>query len=208
MRRILLPAALLAVLSACFGGGDDETVFPAGLEPLEANKAEFPADGSETLALASGEGEEWDWTHARGYVHAPLALTWEALQQPEVDVDRRRVEEYEVTFDVEPDYSPSYRIDQKVVDIVTVEYSLTWRHGEVEPGVAAVRWQKTEGSALIELLEGSITLTGDEETTAIEIVEHLGSPAQDDIESMELYLTDLHASVVAYTNGEDLPTYD
>jgi len=31
------------------------------------------------------------------------------------------------------------------VDIVTVEYATTWRHGLVEEGVAAVRWQKTEG---------------------------------------------------------------
>src|SRR5690606_15028493 len=96
--------------------------------------------------------------HARGYVHAPLAETRAALEDPEVGVDRREVSEWGVELGVEPEYEVSYVVHTIVHDIVTVEYALTWRHGSAGEAAAAVRWQKTEGSSLIQRLEGSIVL--------------------------------------------------
>lgn len=203
MRSVLTTALLLG----CHGPPPS---FPDGLEPLEENLAEFPAgdDHPERLEIVSDSAPTHLWAHARGYVHAPLEETWAALQDPDVDVDRREVSEWTVEWDVRPEYEVSYRIHQKVVNIVTVEYDLEWWHGRLDDDeTIAVRWDKTDGTSLIDALRGSIVLyPASDDVTAIEIVEHLSAPAST-TERLETYLVDLHASVVASVDGEPLPTY-
>jgi hypothetical protein len=196
---------LFIVIAGC---GSEPTEFPPGLEPLTPNAAVFPEDESESADVVLGSEDAFDWANARGYVHAPLATVWLALKQPDTAVDRRAVDEWTVDYDVEPDYDVSYVVHTRVVDLVTIEYDLTWRQGAIDEEVVALRWQKTDGASIIDLLEGSIVLTAiDDEVTSVEIVEHLQTPG-DESERLQTFFTDLWASVVAASHGESLPTYE
>lgn len=200
-------------LFACFG--HRETEFPSGLEPFTDNVAVFPDAVSgelpEDVDIQLGNGDAWDWANARGYVRAPLSDVWAAVKNPDVGVDRRAVTDWTVTFDVEPEYDVSYDVHERVVDIVTVEYDLTWREGLVPSGrddLVVARWQKTDGTSLISVLEGSVVLTPVEDgVTGVEIVEHLGTP-QDDRDRLEAFFLDLFASIAAASHGDPLPTYE
>ena len=191
--------------------------FPAGLEPLADCSAGLPgADGQtpEEARSVSGEGEEHLYAHVCGYVHAPVETVWEAIQDPDVVSDRRRIAEYAlVESDIDPDYDVSFLLHYLVEDIITVEYDVEWRQGVWEADdedrlSVAARFQKVEGSSLIELIEGSVVLAEAEaEVTRFELISHhksIGYTADE----LELKATDLYDSVVAFSHGEPLPTYE
>lgn len=215
IRRPLLVLAL--GLAAC-GGKSETTEFPEGLEPLEDMKADYP-DGRtgdswpETLNVVSGDDEDYAWSHACGYIAAPIAEVWAAFAEPDNVVDRRRVQEWDVTWDVEEGYDVSFELANTSYDIVTVEFDIDWREGVVDgtvddPSTVGLRWQKVSGTDLIDLLEGSAVLQEmDDETTAVEMIEHLETIGSDSTDT-EAYLSDLFASVVAVVHGEALPTYE
>jgi hypothetical protein len=214
-RSVLL--SILAALSvpACFG--EDSTIFPSGLEPLEESRAPAPSTADdptpELLSVVSGEGREFGWAHARGFVRRDLATTWAALRTPEVTVDRRQVAEWSVVPDTEPEYPFSYAVDNVVKNIVTVRFRVGWRHGPAEgtvdaPEVVAARWQKTEGTVLISILRGSIVAREVAEgVTELAMVEHIEA-ASGGVSQIETYLRDLFESVRARAHGRPLPTYD
>lgn len=193
------------------------TPFPAGLEPLEDCSAGFPGsegDTPEEARSVSGEGEEHLYAHVCGYVNAPVEDVWEAIQDPDVVSDRRRIAEYSlVERDIDPGYDVSFLLRYVVEDIITVEYDVEWRQGVWEADdedllSVAARFQKVEGSSLIELIEGSIVLAATEDgLTQFELISHhksLGYTADD----LELKATDLYDSVVAYSHGDPLPTFE
>ena len=209
----------LALLSLLVGGcwGNKEVEFPPGLEPLEPNTAPWPdptgeTDYPETIVLVSGE-DEWLWVHARAYVHAGLSTTWEALRDPDVNADRRRLTSWEVSWDVPQTYDYCYRMRVVVVDLVTVEWDIDWNHGVIngsldDPEAVGVRWFKSEGSSLIDMQVGSIAAYAlDDETTALEIIYQLDAPAISEEDLLE-YVQDFFADVVAWVHGEPLPTYE
>ncbi len=191
---------------ACFG--DEKTEFPPGLEPLEENRAAPPVSQDETypqvLSFARGTGD-FDWVHARGYVHAPISRTWEALRDIDVCVDDGRVNDWSVTYDVEDGYDYSYRIHNVSEDIITVEFDITWRHGAVEgtiddPELVAIRYKKTNGTEFIDLLEGSIVLTPvEDDVTALDMVEHLDAAAGGTPE-IEAYFDDVFSDTLAFVH--------
>jgi hypothetical protein len=187
-----------------------ELEFPDGLEPLEENLAPPPEgseDWPETLSLVSGE-DDFNWTHGRGYVREAVETVIAAVEDPDVGVDRRRVASWDVEMDTEPEYDVSYAVHTVVEDIVTVEYDLAWRHGIVSDGVLGTRWQKTEGDALIDLIEGSLvtaeTVNG---VTEVQFIYHLQAPMTS-TEDTEQYVSDFYASILAVAHGEPLPTYE
>lgn len=205
--------ALLALGTAgCFGS--EVTEFPDGMEPLEENLAPEPAgDFPEAIAFASGERDGLYWVHGRGYVHAPISEVMAALSRPDVVVDRRGVDEWSVQQDVEDGFDLSFAITTTVRDIITVEWTTTWRYLVVDgvltaPEVLAIRYQKTDGIALIDTFQGSIVATRlEEELTRIELIEHLDAPntSEDDL---LCYQQDLFDELVLVTNGEELPEYE
>lgn len=212
------PLLLLTLALAACSGKSDTLTFPAGLEPLEDNKADYPAAKTgdawpETLNLVSGSDDSYDWTDARGYIQAPILDVWSAVADPDAVVDRRRVQEWTTTMDVEPDYDVSFEIANTSYDIVTVEFDIDWREGAVEgtvdaPLTVGVRWQKVGGTDLVKVLEGSAVLESEgDSATGVQFIEHLDTVGSD-TSDIEAYLTDLYASVVAVSHGEDLPTYE
>jgi len=209
---LILASALLA---GCWG--NKEMDFPPGLEPLGTNTAPWPEptgsqDYPEAIELVSGE-DEWLWAHARAYVHADLATTWEALRDPDVNADRRRLASWETSYDIPQEYDYCYRLHVVVEDIVTLEWDLDWNHGVIngsleEPEAVGVRWFKSEGSSLIDMQAGSISATQlDEAITALEIIYQIDAPVTTEQDLLD-FIEDLHVDVVAWVHGEPLPTYD
>ncbi|RME22930.1 MAG: hypothetical protein D6798_14610 [Deltaproteobacteria bacterium] len=210
-------ALALGVGTGCLR--DSVTPFPAGLEPLGTCSADPlpPTEADPTpqgFNTDFGEDDTWKWATGCGYLDADVATVWQAIQDPEVVIDRRKVTEWTVTAtDIEPEYDVSFRVHLLIDDIITVEYDTDWRQGVWEgtvdaPVSVAARFQKTDGLALIELLEGSVLLdTTDDGGTAIEMVEHLVAPGYS-AEELAVYLDDVYQSVLARAQGEPLPTYD
>ena len=210
-----------AATSGCHGGSKDSggDAVPEGLDPLEeSNMADLPAardgdDYPEELSLVGDEGDEYDWAHGAGYIHASVSDCWSAIQDPEVVVDRQRVTSWTVETDVEPEYDVSFVLHETSEDIVTVEFDVTWIQGrtageEGAPTAVVGRWAKTGGTELIYLLEGSIELTElESDVTEISLMEHLDTPGSDETDIYPV-LQGLFDSIVARVNGEALPTYE
>lgn len=196
----------LWIFFAACGGRTVE--FPPGLEPLEASTAPCPDGEADAIELVSGEAGHF-WTHACALVAASPPSVVEALRTPEAGVDRMEVDEYTVSWDVEPGYDVSYAVDTVVHDIVDVQYVLTWRHGDLDDTRAATRWLMTETDPFVDLIEGSITATElSSALVRLEMVYRVGAPARVDTTTTEGFLTRFHASVAALARGEPLPTYE
>ena len=204
--------SLLLLTSACLR--DVETEFPEGLQPLEDNTAAAVDDQSEEgIAFETGERDDGlFWLHGRGVVYAPIAEVIEALSDPQVVTDRRGVTRFTTEFDVEEGYDVSFATLNTAEDILTVEWTLTWRGSVVrgdatDPEVFAMRYQKTDGAAILDVMEGSIIATAlSEERTEIALIEHLKAPLTTEADLL-CYQQDLFDEVVLSTRGEDLPEY-
>lgn len=209
--------ALALFVQGCFG--EEITPFPPGLEPLETeNLSPGPAarDGEpypEELVMVRSFAPDIVRTHAihaRGYLHAPLSVVWEALRNPDVGADRRTFASWSTTYDVEPAYDYSYVIHSVIVNVITVEYDVTWRHGVVEgtleaPTLAAARFQKTAGSTAISDLRGSFVLTEVAPgVTEIQIIEYLRAVSSSH-ENIESFLSDVFAELLVLSHGGTLP---
>lgn len=200
MRRV----GIAVSLAAC---GSPDTDFPAGLEPLEPSTAPWPAGQEQALESVTGSAQSYDWSHANAWVHAPLADVYACLQVDMVDVNRREVSSWEVQPDVEQGYEVSYRIDQVVENVVTVEYSDTWRHGSVE-GQSISVWKMTEANPFMSLREGSMLATEEEDAlTGLEIVGHIDATSTD-ADTIDQYHRDLFADLLACIAGEPYPLFD
>jgi hypothetical protein len=210
---------LAFAVSGCWG--DEKTRFPEGLDPIETiDVAAPPAVGGdlfpEMLAFDSGNRMGFDWVEARGFVHAPIARTWEAMREPEVCVDRREVDRWALRNATDEDlelYDFAYVIHNEVDDVINVEFDNTWHHGATmgtveEPEEIVANFQKTWGTTFIDILRGTIIARPvDAETTELLMVEHIRAASGDGQDQARSYLTDYHASIVAHVHGEPLPAY-
>jgi hypothetical protein len=213
-----LALALLLVLQSlggCFG--NEVNGFPAGLEPVGENPAEYPPPADDdphpdTYAMITGDTGDYAWAALKGYIHAPITAVWDALKDPDTVVDRRKVDGWSTTWNVEPDYEVSFANREVVYDIITVDFEITWRQGVVEgttedPTQVAVVYQKTWGSTVMSHLAGSVLISKlDDATTSFECVEHLIAVMSAE-ESVASFQPDLYASVKARALGEALPEY-
>ena len=204
------------VLAASIGGSGGAG-FPNELQPVGGNQAQPPAPEPcepypERLELVTGSARGFKWTNARGFVHAPLSAVWQALQDPEVVVDRRKVASWKVQTGVIPGAEASYRINNTVHDLITIEFETTWRLGvalgtrDAPEAVAAV-YRKTGGTHVIKRMEGSIVARKvSDSVTEIELVEHLDALMRA-TESGASYNRDLFAAIAARAKGAPVPTY-
>lgn len=208
-------AMAVTPLTACFG--EESTVFPPGLEPLEANTAPpvAPVDGDpypEVMTFVKGQRPDHYFGHARALVKADLRTTWAALRTPDVSVDRRQVDEWSVDEGTEPAYAHSYVVHNTVHRVVTLKFDVSWRHdvaaGTPEaPEVIAGAWQKTFGSTLIASLRGSLqareVAPG---VTELELIQHLDA-LQGGADPIESFLHDYYESIKAQAHGQPLPEW-
>ncbi|MGE0790002.1 MAG: hypothetical protein AB7S26_30285 [Sandaracinaceae bacterium] len=220
MRSAAFAIGAIALLGAgCFGS--EETPFPPGLEPLEETNLASPPAGTpedpfpEVLSMTRAMvGPRTKSVHAIGFVHRPLADVWEALRDPDVGADRRTFARWSTTADVEPEYDFSYVIHSVIEMVITVEYDVTWRHGVIEGTVEApifvsARYQKTDGSTVIQRLEGGVLLREVEPgITRVEIIEYLRTINGSEHDAIESFLQDMFAELVIRARGEPLPPID
>jgi hypothetical protein len=220
LRVALLVGSLVALVSAAGCWGTDTSPFPPGLEPAAPmNEASFPVGTAtdpypETLSTvrtyatyATGSPPS---VHGRGYVHAPLAVVWAALRNPDVGADRRAFASYTVMNDVEPGYDYSYAIHAIIQNLITFGYTTTFRHGVIEgtldaPVTIAEAWQKTEGSTIIAELRGSVIAHAiTPEVTSLEMIQYSRTAMSNHADN-ENYLREVYAAVVALSHGLPLP---
>ena len=208
-----LPLVFLA-FSAC--SAPEPIEFPMRLAHLEELRAPLPEGPGfpEVLEIVDGGDSDLWWSHARGFVQAPVADVWAQLQRPEVGLNYREIDDWTVTLDTEPDFDVSFTVHITVNDIVTIEYDNTWvqelqaQDEAKNPTQVAIQWNKTDGSPFIALLAGSIVLASanDGAFTEIQFVHHMRA-AQRDQDTLSQYLRDMHANIIAAVNNQEVPAF-
>lgn len=210
---------LSVFLTGCFFNGTEATPFPPGLEPVGENTAPLPRGSAgdpypEAIEVVHGEVDGVIFVHARAYVHASPAKVLAALMEPDVFADRRNVDDYTATFEVEPEYDFSVQMDYVVDRVVTIEWTENWRYGVLEGTTSrlehgAIAFQKTFGTTFIALLEGSLEILavdGEDQITEYGFVEHLDTiMTGSDVPAR--YAVDMHENIKAYVNNLPLPEY-
>jgi hypothetical protein len=202
-------------ISWCACTGDSIHTFPPGLEPLEANTAAYPAATAEsmypeTFTIRAGDAGRYYFAHGSGYIHGSVEQVWDALKDPAVVADRFNTDEQTFMFGVEPEYELSYAIHYVVEDIVTVDWTETWRGDRLVPEEASdawstIRYQKTQGTGFITLIEGSVTLFEVEsQITGIEVIHHAEATATGEEEVFGA-INNTYLSARARVHGEPLP---
>lgn len=208
----------MVLAAAC--NQDISTPFVPGLQPVEPVTVAPPAATAterypETFNSTRGNAENWQWAQGTGYVHAPIAAVYAALQDAAVVTDRRKVDQYMVMQNVAPEYAHSFRVHNITHDIITVEFDEDWHLGllagtDAAPTAVTARYQKVEGTDLISLMEGDIIArVVDANTTRVEMMRHVdsfnhknGAPEEDQ------YHHDVFDCIVARVHGRPLPTYN
>jgi hypothetical protein len=198
-QAVLLGLALAALaLPGCNHNRVDDFPLELGFQPLEAISPAttwpapvagnpFPQGLGPVVAVQeSGHFA----SHARGYLHAPLAKVYQALHDPAAsyvhnDGGGTRLDGAP-TLHVE-DFPVSFRIRYSNNTIIgAVKFELTYRAGplegtEVDPLVIGERYQKTWGTDHIQVMEGSLVATavdGAPEVTSVEMVAWLLADTQ------------------------------
>lgn len=212
-RSFLALTAAAAAAAGC--GGNIDTAFAPGLAPLEEVTLPVrnvtPANPyPENLSVESANGA-FLRAIGRGYIRAPLARVYEALQDPDVTTDRRQVASYTSTAGTEPEYPSSYVVSNVVHNIITVNFDVAWRLGPYagsaeSPTAYAAAYQKIRGTDYIEMMRGSILVKHVEQgVTEIQMVRHI--KAMQSTSDLEQYLLDVFDNIIARASGRPLPRY-
>ncbi len=186
------------LLAACNPTRHSDFPLELGFTPIEATSilAQWPAPtGTDPYPQALGpivqvpESGHYA-SHARGYLHAPLAKVYEALHDPAAsyihnDGDGTRLAR-SPQLDVEP-FPVSFRVRYANSTIIgEVEFEVTYRAGPLEgtdaaPIVIGERYQKTWGTTHIDVMTGSLVATavdGAPDVTSVEMIAWLNADTQ------------------------------
>jgi hypothetical protein len=202
--------ALGLLVAAC--QSNVNTPFPPGLEPLEDNPVPTQQGGARTETLVT-QAMDSDYIHVygRGYVLAPPAAVWLAAKTPQVMVARCSTDSQTITANDDPSYEFSFTVHYVVHEVITVEWNDQWRYGTVEgtpedPMLAMMRHQKTDGSDLITLSEGTVEVneTDDPNVTELAFVEHLNASGGGDSDVIKGVQNNYNA-MVASSHGNPIP---
>jgi hypothetical protein len=196
-------ALLASALAGCgIKNSADEFPLSDGFQPLEplASTATFPAAAGNDLypqglgPIVAIPNFAHYTSHARGYLHAPLARVYQALRYPAASYlhnqngatllarpDDLNVEPFPVSFVVH------YRNDTKLAGkTITTYFDVTYRAGPLEgsdaaPIVIGERYQKTWGIENISVMKGSLVATavpGAPDVTQVEMIAWLQATTQ------------------------------
>ncbi len=204
----LAPVACFDNVTTPFVGED--------LEPIAENVATFPGDGTSTpedrniVFQTNGKFIE---AHLKGYVHAPLEDVFATMSTPEVTVHYRAVDEWSIEMIPESPFLVNYVVDNFVdAGIISVDYDLEWRHDVVEgtvdePLLTAARCQKTWGSEVIRVLEGSFLArpnANDPNVTEVEMI-YRGDFLREEEGDVTDFVRDYYFTIVEHVNGRGIP---
>jgi len=163
----------------------------------------------EELNVAPGVKEGWEFSHGRAYIHAPLAKVLEALKDPDVLADRRRVKEWPLLKEAGSPQTPTDFVTRWTVKaVVPVKVDVAWKLG-VTSGTAAapkevtLTGEKVAGSTFLKLFNFWVVAR---KVTSLELVDHVKG-IQVGWKDAEQTEKDLFASVTARVHGQPLPVY-
>ena len=133
-----------------------------------------------------------------------------------VYVNQRDVAEYTVTEVDSDEYDYIFVVDNKVQDIVPVEFTNEWRHvgnldDKAEVSDVVAFWQKTDGTEFIQLMEGSVEIIPigwEDEVVEIRIIEHLKATLDQEANAAVEFVTDGGAMAIGGTWGIEFPAAD
>ena len=212
MKHALPPMLLLLPALLACSDKAESLCFPAGLEPLEPLEASCSGVVGE-ISTVNGEGEAFDWTHGCGTIEATLDEVYAAMQDTEVAVDQRSVDDWTREDGVEPEYEVSFALQNTVNDIITVEFETTWRGGALSADDKAglselgARYQMTVAPEVIHLIEGSVYAADNGDgTVEIQIIDHLDA-LRGGTDITELKVTDYFADIQAHVAGDPIPSH-
>ena len=207
---------MLLLMLACIQEKSTAVEFPTILEPLEDIVAPLPdGDGyPELIEVRSEDSDEYASVHARGYLHLTLEEAWEALRDDLVYVNQRTVTRYTVEQPESQIYDYVFVVNNEVDDLVTVEFTNEWRHygnlnDKSEVTDVIVRWQKTDGTDFIQLIDGSVEIIpvdGEDSVVEIRIIEHLKATLDQEANAIE-FVTDMAERWRLVGHGEPIPEY-
>lgn len=188
-----------------------DTPFPPGLVPLEANPVPDAAGArSETLRTATST-RDYLRAYGRGFVLAPPATVWAAVEMPTSIVAACSTDQQLVTPTTDPAYELVLQIHYVVHNVLTIEWDDQWRFGTIAgtpaaPALAMVKHQKVGGTSYITLSEGTIQLaaTDDAAVTELEFVEHLDAVGGSTADLLKGMQHDFDA-IVATSHGNPIP---
>jgi hypothetical protein len=156
--------------------GDNINPLPEGLTELEPNQASVGSLGQ--IQFVEGE-DDYLWLHGRAALSGDVAVVWAGLQFAERVVAICSINRYRFTPIADALYDFSFTSDNEVDNVLTVDWQETWRfgtlHDDSSGSARRIRYQKTEGSSFISLIEGAIDLTTEPSSGVVEIslIEHL-----------------------------------
>jgi hypothetical protein len=212
---------LLAALGALLLAGCQSNVStpaPPGLEPLDTCRAPWPeaVEGDahpERIETIEGYMDDGGvFSHARGFLHASPGDVFKAMKDPEVLTDRRQIDKWSVTWNVEPEYQVSFKTHCVANRFITVEWDMLWRMGVTEgtedaPEKIFEVARKVQGSSFVERAQHSFVVSKVEDNvTSLEIVVQ-GKGSTISPEDMTKSAQDQFDSLVARVHGRPLPTY-
>jgi hypothetical protein len=218
MRKFRFSPLLISLFLIAGCGWSEGPLMWPGLEPVEdVNRAELPGTEDdphpETIGVARGEEPDYEWVHARGWVRAPIEVVWAAIQDPEVLVDRRRVDEWWVEHDVDPDIPVSFLMTNVVHDVITLGFDQLWRQAHVEgsresPKSVWARSDLVSSNLLMTTLRTSIVLKStSSQVTEVQLIRQIKVVAAGG-DDAEQYLRDLYQSILARVRGRSLPSWE
>jgi len=196
---VTLGCLLASGCAACNPTRHDDFPLEVGFMPIEAVSilAQWPAptgtdphpQGLGPIVQVSESGHYA--SHARGYLHAPLAKVYEALHDPAASFIHNDGGGTRLAFppvmNVEP-FPVSFRVRYANSTIIgEVEFEVTYRAGPLEgtdgaPIVIGERYQKTWGTTHIQVMTGSLvatTVDGAPDVTSVEMIAWLKADTQD-----------------------------
>jgi hypothetical protein len=202
---VKLAAVLLAVSAGC--QSNVKTPFPPGLEPLEDNPVVLTGAVEEGLVTKTTDSP-YVKIYGRGYVAASPATVWAAAKSPAPNIAKCSTDQQAVTENNDPAYEYSFLVHYTVNNILTVEWDDQWRFGTITdvPFLAMIRHQKTQGSDLISLSEGTIEVdaTDDPNVTELSFVEHLDATSAG-VSDVLKGVQHNYDSLVAVSHGNPVP---
>jgi hypothetical protein len=231
-RRGALAAAVLALgaVAGCYdnvGTSFDDTGvqhYPDGAVVADLSPFETPNLASLPAATATDPCPEMlnlvqapDYmgasnVHGAACVHAPLAMVWTAIQDPEVAHDPTSTNSFMV---IRPPMTSEcdgvYESQLNAGNPFSVDFRLCWRLGvamgtDAAPLLVRARWQKVWGTSAISRLEGSVVampLEGHPDISAVFYQYHLhaATTGPTNVETITAYLNQIYSRLVMRSHG-------
>ena len=201
-------ALLLAVSAGC--QSNVKTPFPPGLEPLADNPVTLPATFSEGLVTKTTDSP-YVKIFGKGYVLVSPGTLWAAAKSPAPNMAICSTDVQVPDINNDPTYEYSFLVHYTVNNILTVQWDDQWRFGTIEgtpdaPTLAMIKHQKTQGSSLINLSEGTIELdaTDDPNVSQLSFVEFLDATSAG-VSDVLKGVQHNYDSLVAVAHGNPVP---